>query len=227
MLPEFNINTDLLFALTELVGTAAFAVSGATTAIARGMDFFGVLFLGLTTGLGGGMIRDILLGVVPPQAFQNYNCVIVAAVTSVAVFAVSYVQARKGVPLRFIDSGMLNLLDAAGLGIFSVIGVQAAVRAGFDSNGLFCAFLGMTTGVGGGILRDVLSHSTPVVFRKEIYATASLGAAICFYFLRRVSETGAVLFCIAAVIVLRLLAVRYRWKLPKVALKGREEEDGD
>lgn len=214
-----NFDVDTLFFLTELVGTIAFSISGAMLAIERGLDLFGVIFLGVSTAIGGGIVRDLLLGQVPPQAFQNYIYLALAVAAALVVFAVSYMQNRKGLPMKFIDDTVLNVLDAAGLGIFSVIGVQNTIRAGFGDNAIFCVFLGMTTGVGGGMLRDVLSKATPLVLRKHIYAIASIIGAICFYYLKSFSETGAIFASVILVVAVRVLAYHYRWTLPRVVPK--------
>lgn len=216
-----NFSIDTLFFLTELIGTVAFSVSGAVLAIERELDLFGVVFLGAVTAIGGGIVRDLLLGQIPPTAFQNYVYLLLAVAAALLVFVVSYRQNQKGLPMKFINDALLNVLDAAGLGIFSVIGVQNTIRAGFGDNAFFCVFLGMTTGVGGGMLRDVLSKSTPAVLRKHIYAIASIVGAICFYYLRPLSETGAIFASVILVIVLRVLASCYQWTLPRIILKPK------
>lgn len=214
-----NFDVDTLFFLTELIGTVAFSISGAMLAIERDLDLFGVLFLGVVTAIGGGIVRDLLLGQIPPQAFLNYIYLLLAVAAALLVFVVCYVQNKKGKPMRFINDSVLNVLDAAGLGIFSVIGVQNTIRAGFGDNAFFCIFLGMTTGVGGGMLRDVLSRATPAVLRKHIYAIASIVGAMCFYYLEPYSETSAIFVSVILVIVLRVLACHYRWTLPRVVPK--------
>ena len=214
-----HFNIDTLFFLTELIGTIAFSISGAMLAIERELDLFGVIFLGAVTAIGGGIVRDLLLGQIPPQAFQNYVYLLLAVAAALLVFAVSHVQNKKGLPIKFMNDTVLNVFDAAGLGIFSVIGVQNTVRAGFGDNAFFCIFLGMTTGVGGGMLRDVLSRATPAVLRKHIYAIASLVGAICFYYLKFISETGAIFISVILVIILRVLASHYQWTLPRIPPK--------
>lgn len=214
-----HFDIDTLFFLTELIGTVAFSISGAMLAIERELDLFGVIFLGAVTAIGGGIVRDLLLGQIPPQAFQNYVYLLLAVAAALLVFAVSHVQSKKGLPIKFMNDTVLNVLDAAGLGIFSVIGVQNTVRAGFGDNAFFCIFLGMTTGVGGGMLRDVLSRATPAVLRKHIYAIASIIGAICFYYLKFISETGAIFVSVILVIILRVLASHYQWTLPRIQAK--------
>lgn len=207
---------DIVFFVVEIIGTVAFSISGAMTAIERGLDLFGVLFLGVVTAIGGGVIRDILLGQIPPQAFINEIYLFTAAVTALLVFLVTaYRMKHRGRVWKYADS-LLNFFDAAGLGVFSVIGVQNTIAAGFGDNAFFCIFLGMTTGVGGGMLRDMMSRATPVVFRKHIYALASIGGSICYYVLRNYSRPWAILFATVLVIAVRLLAAHYRWCLPRI-----------
>jgi uncharacterized membrane protein YeiH len=128
------IDIQFLSFITELIGTVAFAVSGAMLAIDRELNLFGVLFLGAITAIGGGIIRDLLLGQIPPQAFLNYVYLLVSVVSAFLVFLYSYLQVRRGGQRYFISDSLLNIFDAAGLGIFSVIGVQNTVSAGFGNN---------------------------------------------------------------------------------------------
>ena len=118
---------------------------------------------------------------------------------------------------RAINDTILNFFDAAGLGIFSVIGVQNTINAGFGENAFFCVFLGMTTGVGGGMLRDVLSRSTSAVLRKHVYALASLAGVLCYYWLQAILSSGSIVISTVLAIVLRLLASHYRWTLPGIS----------
>ena len=209
-------DTDVLFFLTELIGTIAFSISGAIHAIRRELDLFGVIFLGAITAIGGGVLRDILLGQIPPQAFLNYVYMLVAVVTAVIVFCVVYYKNRHQKPIQVMDDRMLNLFDAAGLGIFSIIGVQNTMNAGFGENIFFCVFLGMTTGVGGGMLRDILSCTTPAVLRKHVYAIASLAGALCYYCLQSTFASVSIVASTTLVIILRVLASHYRWTLPRI-----------
>lgn len=210
-------NAGILFFLTELVGTVAFSISGAVLAIERDLDLFGVVFLGVVTAIGGGIIRDLLMGQIPPQAFLNYIYLLVAVVTALLVFFISFHKHKQGKSIQLINDTILNIFDAAGLGIFSVIGVQNTINAGFQENAFFCVFLGMTTGVGGGMLRDVLSHSTPAILRKHIYALASLAGALCYYYLQASIPSASILVSTVLVMILRILASHYRWTLPRIS----------
>ena len=211
-----TITGDLLFFITEILGTIAFSISGAMIAIERKLDLFGVVFLGAVTAIGGGVVRDMLLGQVPPKSFVNYVYLLTAAATALGVFALCAYNRRSRTPIPFLSDGVLNFFDAAGLGIFSVIGVQNTVNAGFGDNVFFCVFLGMLTGVGGGMLRDVLSHAVPAVLRKHIYALASIAGALCYYYLRAVDEGFAIVTTAVLVVILRLMAAHYKWALPRL-----------
>lgn len=210
------ITADLLFFITEMIGTVAFAISGAMTAIERRLDLFGVLFLGATTAIGGGIVRDVLLGQIPPRAFLNYVYMLTAVISAAVIFLLSYLNTKTEQPVPFLDDNLLNFFDAAGLGIFSVIGVQHTINAGFGDNVFFCVFLGMLTGVGGGMLRDIMSQTTPAVLRKHIYALASIAGALCYYYLHPYHDGLAILVTTALVIVIRLLASHYKWTLPRI-----------
>lgn len=214
-----TFDIHILSFLTELIGTIAFSISGAMLAIERNLDLFGVVFLGAVTAIGGGIIRDLLLGQIPPQAFLNYIYMLFAVVTALVVFVIAHWRARQGKSIAFINDTVLNIFDAAGLGIFSVIGVQNTINAGFGDNAFFCVFLGLTTGVGGGMLRDVLSRSTPAVLRKHIYALASLAGALCYYLLQIYAPAVSILVSTLLVVVLRVLASHYRWTLPRIPIQ--------
>lgn len=213
------LTADLLFFITEMIGTVAFAISGAMIAIERKLDLFGVLFLGATTAIGGGIVRDLLLGQIPPRAFLNYVYMLTAVISAAVIFLLSYLNTTVDNPRPLLNDGLLNFFDAAGLGIFSVIGVQHTINAGFGDNVFFCVFLGMLTGVGGGMLRDVMSQTTPAVLRKHIYALASIAGALCYYYLHPYHDGLAILVTTVLVIVIRLLASHYKWTLPRVPLR--------
>lgn len=192
--------------LLEIIGTIAFAVSGAMMGIEKKMDIFGVIVLGMTTAVGGGIIRDLLIGVVPPMAFQQPIYALTAIGVSVIVF-LPFV--RKHVDL---SSRWMLITDSLGLGIFTVIGVQAG--ASFQ-NPFLSVFLGTVTGVGGGVLRDVLAKDQPFIFIKYFYATASIIGAILATVLWNINSDVAMVFGATVVVILRILAAKFRWHLPK------------
>ncbi len=202
----------------EIIGTAAFAISGAMIAIDKGADIFGVLFLALITALGGGVIRDTLLGSTPPVMFTSYMYVAVALLCGLAIFAVAWSDIKRYSRLYDVMDKVVNVFDAMGLAVFTVSGVNvSAAKYGLDMPLLLC-LMGMCTGVGGGMLRDVLTNSMPMVLTSHVYAVASLLGALGYYILLSLSvpgTTAAVLTC-AFIFALRMLATRYRWNLPKV-----------
>ena len=205
---------DIGILILQLIGTVSFAVSGAMTAMRKGMDVLGVTVLGLTTAVGGGILRDVLLGRTPPAIFSDPLSVAVAAAAAVLVFipAIRHLLLKTR---RISDLTML-LTDSLGLGIFTVIGTQVACTALDHANWFTIAFLGTITGVGGGVVRDVLAGDQPYIFRKHIYALASLAGALVWVMVHRLwSDTAAMLIGGSLIVVIRLLAAHFRWSLPK------------
>lgn len=214
---------ETIFHVLELIGVFAFAVSGAITAIKRDLDIFGVTVMGITTAMGGGVVRDILIGKLPPTMFYSYKYVLLAALTSIAIFTVAYVAKEKfSLNLNLINF-VNNIFDAIGLGVFSVLGVSIAMTAGHADNAFLCVFLGTMTGVGGGMLRDVMSVSTPLIFRKHIYALASILGSCTYYYMVRFDIKNGYAIAVAMIVtfVLRMLATFYKWSLPKVHIEEK------
>ncbi|MBQ9980896.1 MAG: TRIC cation channel family protein [Oscillospiraceae bacterium] len=202
----------------ELIGTMAFAVSGAVTAMKKEMDIFGVVILGLCTAVGGGAIRDITLGCTPPAMFTNPVYAVLAIVVSVIAF-IPAVQSGISHSGKVVDALMLTA-DSIGLGIFTVVGIQTAMEALAEPSFFLLIFVGVITGVGGGIIRDVLAGNTPYVFVKHIYALASLGGAVVCSLLWSVTGAApAMLIGAIVIIALRFCAARFRWSLPRAKIK--------
>ena len=209
----FSLLSENLLLVFELIGTVAFAVSGAMVGLSKKMDIFGVTVLGTVTSVGGGVIRDLILGNTPPATFRNPVYALVAIFVSVIIFipAVRRFLFRK----QSIYEKTMLLMDSLGLGIFTAVGIETACIAGHRSIFLL-VFVGMITGIGGGVLRDVLSGNTPYIFVKHFYASASLIGAFIFIVLWNISGQSAAVFgCAFAVTALRLLAAKFRWSLPK------------
>lgn len=190
----------------ELVGTVAFAISGALIAMEKKMDMFGVAMLGLTTSIGGGIIRDMILGVIPPKIFQDPTFAIIAIVVSLIVFVVKEKKLLK------LNEVALFIMDSIGLAVFTVIGVRAGV---IFNHPFLAVFMGMLTGVGGGVLRDIFAGERPYIFVKHFYACASIIGAIVAVIFWPVSEVAAMILGAITVFTLRALAGKYRWSLPK------------
>ena len=198
---------DSLYYFLELAGCFAFAISGAVAARERGMDLFGIAALAFTVACGGGIIRDLCIGAIPPAGLRNWQFLVVAlSAAGLTVGLYPVVQRLKRPVLLF---------DSVGLSLFAVTGAQKALAYGH--NGEVAILLGITTAVGGGVLRDVLLNRVPVILEKEIYASAALLAAVIVvlgdYFNW---PSGDVISVIALVtcFTLRILALRFHWNLP-------------
>ena len=197
----------------ELIGAVAFAISGAALAVKKHMDLFGVAMMGMTTAVGGGILRDLLLGITPPAALRDPLQALVAIATSLLVFLVWKRFHPEGDHRNW--EALLLVADSIGLGIFTAHGVAVAMQAGYDSRVLLDLFVGVVTGVGGGVLRDVCCMERPYIFTKHIYALASLaGAAVCML-LWTSGQSIAMLTSCALTVVLRVCAAAFRWSLPK------------
>ncbi len=207
---------DTFIFVVNIIGTLAFAASGAMIGLNKDMDIFGVCILGLSTATGGGVVRDLILGLTPPMAFRDPTCAILALATS-AVFFSRRVRRRLMHNQRRYDL-LLFWMDTLGLGAFSVIGVQLVFAHASRPTFFLLVFVGTLTGVGGGVLRDLLAQEVPYIFVKHIYACASLaGAALCAG-LWRLGSVPAMLAGMAAVVLIRVLAAHYHWNLPKAKM---------
>lgn len=202
----------------EFIGVAAFAISGAMLAIDREADIFGVLFLAVVTALGGGVIRDTMLGEFPPRMFTSYAYILTAIVCALVVFVEAYFNGASYTRVQKKMDAIVNVFDALGLAVFTVSGVNIAVMSCGLENPVLAAVLGMTTGVGGGMLRDVLSGQMPAVLYKRVYAVASLAGAVLYYILLKLgaAELPAAIFSMAGIFSLRYFATKYKWNLPRV-----------
>ena len=211
---------DEFIFILELIGTVAFASSGAMIAIEKKMDIFGVNVLGATTAVGGGIMRDIILGLTPPGAFSHPVYVLVAALTSTILFVIAYAKPtafESRVKTDYYDK-LMFWCDTAGLGIFTVVGIQAAVRAVGGENGFFFVFIRTLTGVGGGVLRDIMAGETPYILVKHIYACAAIaGGIVCVVGRTAFGEAYGTILGLAATVLLRFLAAHFRWNLMRVS----------
>jgi uncharacterized membrane protein YeiH len=206
----FPPKTAHFLLLIDLVGTALFAAEGASIAVAARLDLLGILVLAFVTALGGGILRDLLIGDIPPSAIRNWNYAAVALLTGAAFFVLrghSYI----------INHWLVTALDAAGLSLFAVAGATKALE--FKLHPLLATMMGGITGVGGGTIRDLLIAQVPKVLRSDIYAAAALfGAAVTILCLKlRLNAVLASSSGIVACFVLRMLAVYRHWNLPGAA----------
>lgn len=210
---------DTFIFFLEIIGTIAFASSGAMTAIEKKMDIFGVNVLGATTAVGGGMMRDIILGVTPPAAFSQPVYILFSILTSTMLFAIVYTNPeilQSRIKNRYYDKIML-WCDTVGLGIFTVVGIQTASRIISRDNAFFFIFIGVLTGVGGGVLRDIMAGETPYILVREIYASAAIAGGItCVVCGNSMGEAAGTVLGMAVTVVVRSLAAYFHWNLLRI-----------
>jgi len=206
--------THYLLLVLDLLGTFVFALSGALTGVRRQLDLFGVLVLSFAAGNAGGITRDLLIGATPPAAIADWRYLAVSVLAGIVTFY------RYGLIERLKNP--VQMSDAAGLALFAVAGAQKALAHGL--NPAMAALLGMLTGVGGGILRDVLVTQIPTVLRADLYAVAALAGAAMVVAgdLLQVPPAISTLAGAAVCFGLRFMAIRHGWHLPRAALGGQE-----
>ncbi len=210
-------NMDLsLFNILDLLGTAAFAISGALAAMNRKLDLFGIFIIAFVTATGGGTIRDILIGSTPVMWMEN--TLYIYAIGGITILAIIF--RNKIYHLKT----SLFLFDTIGLGVFTITGVETGIRNGLDP--IVSIALGAMTGTFGGVLRDILCNEIPVIFRKEIYATASIIGALVFVILYEEGADTDLIYIITSLIIItiRLLVVKYQISLPSFTLSSEEKK---
>ena len=260
------MNGMILF--LEILGTIAFSLSGAIEAMKKKMDILGVMVLGVVTAVGGGILRDIIIGELPPAVFQNARNIIIAIAIAFTAFIIAFFvpkdrqnkytnivtvqsQPRKlsfsrcGVSAKyiftvkcsrmqaFITFNRKNMLgseqlpniynrvlfisDSVGLGAFTILGIRCVNEQYGYNNPALLLFVGVMTGVGGGMIRDILAGNVPYIFRKHVYATASIAGAAAYLFLQKIFDLElSTALSLLLVLLLRILAARFEWNLPKV-----------
>ncbi len=204
--------TDIIF-LLDLLGTVAFAISGVLTAIRKRMDLFGILIIAFVTAIGGGTLRDLLIDM--PVAWLQ-NTIYINVILTSAILAILF---RK--KLSYVSKPLL-LFDTLGLSIFTLIGLEKALNAGFPP--LVCIATGTMTACFGGVIRDILANKIPIVFHRDIYATACILGGIAYFIMRLFPISNGVVFTITCAIIftIRLLAVYYNWELPNIYKQNRK-----
>ncbi len=200
----------------EILGTIAFAMSGAFAAMQKRFDPFGVLIIAFITAVGGGTVRDLLLDV---PVFWMHDLWMCALIFITAVAAMIFKSIEKNFRVT------LFIFDSFGLGLFTIIGIQKGINA--DLHPFICLTLGTITGCFGGIIRDILLNRIPLIFRKEIYATACIIGGGLFLILAKYTSLSyqfVQIFTIILIVAIRTLAVRFRWKMPKFYAVGNDAE---
>lgn len=202
----------MFFQVIDILGTIAFAISGVSVAMNKRMDVFGLLIIAFVTSIGGGTVRDLLIGQTPVAWMTNmtYVYVILAATVFTIIFQSKINYLRMS----------LFLFDTIGIGLYTVVGVEKGLNAGLHP--IICIALGTMTACFGGVIRDILCNEIPVIFRKEIYATACIAGGVVYFVLRQLPIDNNLVFIIAGatVITIRLIAVKFKISLPSVYRKA-------
>ena len=203
----------------DILGTFSFAVSGAFFAMEKKLDPFGVLILSFVTAIGGGTLRDIMIGNLPVGWLRDGTATIVIFMG--AIGSMLFSQWLKKI------NATLFLFDALGLGLFTIIGIEKGMEMNFSMG--VCIALGTITASFGGVIRDVLLNHVPLIFRKEIYALASITGGLIYYLLTQtaLNDDAAKIICILLILVIRLLAVKYKLSLPVIYSKNKKDETDD
>jgi len=203
------------FKLIDILGTIAFAISGVYAAMEKRLDLFGVIIIAFVTAIGGGTIRDLMIGDLPVSWIRNTNYTfVILATTLVVIFFRNLLKNFQKTLLVF---------DSIGLGLFTIVGIEKGIQFGLHP--VVCVALGTITGCFGGVIRDMLINTIPVIFHKEIYASACIAGGTVF-FLLMISGVNTELneaVCIVLIFLFRMLAIRYNWQLPGIYKKERSE----
>ena len=214
----------------EIIGIVAFSVSGAVTAIDKETDLFGVVFLAIITSFGGGLLRDLIIGVGSPLFFESYLLIIISVVTALAVFVIASVLKQRFVENEELVEKINTYFDAAGLGVFAVTGASVCMDMGIE-NPVTIISMGMLSCIGGGMIRDFSLREIPFVLRKRVYAFAAILGSTAYWLLRvlSVNELVAVICGFSITVLIRICATVFKWNFPKAIefskLKPSSEND--
>ncbi len=209
--------SDTIFYIARMTGTVAFAVSGSMTAIKKKVDLFGVIFLGCVTACGGGMLKDMILGIFPPSCLVNPLRLKIAIGVSALIFCIAWIGKERYLQHADRIRRICNVFDAIGLGAFAVTGAQTAIQVGYGDNGFLVVTMGFVTGAGGGLLRDTIMGEMPSVLHHRIYAVAAIVGATIFYLItcHGGNSVLAIFLGSGSTFLVRMLATIYRWDLPR------------
>jgi uncharacterized membrane protein YeiH len=194
------------------IGIIAAAISGALMGVKKNLDFFGIIVLGIATALGGGVVRDILLGSFPPVALKMPVYTILSTVAAILVMFFTN---------KFLNlTDVIKFFDALGLGVFTAVGVNMALQQPVTS-AFIAITIGVTSGIGGGIIRDILAQEIPLIFRKEVYAMASIAGAIVLVYSRQCIDGMIPLYiCFFTTVIIRLIAIYFGIHQPDPVTKN-------
>ena len=194
--------------IIEIIGTAAFSIAGTFAAMKKKLDIFGVFIIAFITALGGGTLRDVLIGEVPVLWMLNLNFGLIVLVST--IFGLFFKKNKNNF------QKLLLLSDSIGVGFFTVVGIQTGISLGFHP--IICVTLGTMTACFGGVIRDITLSSIPLIFEKEIYATTCIFGGLLFFLLRLMDAPNIVaeIACLVSIVFFRLLAVKNQWQLPRI-----------
>lgn len=194
--------------IIEIIGTAAFSIAGTFAAMKKKLDIFGVFIIAFITALGGGTLRDVLIGEVPVLWMLNLNFGLIVLVST--IFGLFFKKNKNNF------QKLLLLSDSIGVGFFTVVGIQTGISLGFHP--IICVTLGTMTACFGGVIRDITLSSIPLIFEKEIYATTCIFGGLLFFLLRLMDAPNIVaeIACLVSIVLFRLLAVKNQWQLPRI-----------
>lgn len=205
---NLTFETSTLFYALDGIGTLAFAISGVLTAFHKKLDLFGVFIIAFVTAVGGGTLRDVLIGKTPVGWMLDLNVVyiIILGFVLAVVLRAQLDKLRKS----------LFLFDTIGLGVFTLIGLEKGINSGLHP--VICIALGTMTACFGGVIRDILCNEIPIIFRREIYATVCIVGGLVFFALKFINLDNDLIYVMTTLVIIsiRLLAVRYKWYLPKL-----------
>ncbi len=211
---------SLIMTIIENIGLIAFAISGAVVAAKKDMDLFGINLMALVTATGGGLIRDIIIDRIPPVMFVNPSLTIITLITANIAFVIMYLKKPMPKGITPVYDKLLFWLDTLGLAAFTVDGAFAGIYSDYADNLFLVAFLGVITGIGGGLIRDVLADKVPYVLVKHVYAIACIAGAAVTVLLWRFtgSELLSSICGFTTIVLMRFLAMHFEWNLPTVHL---------
>jgi uncharacterized membrane protein YeiH len=203
-----------LYTIIEIAGTAAFSISGVFAAMEKKLDVLGMFIIAFITAIGGGTLRDVLIGDLPVNWMRsNTNSIVIFVSALVAMFFYNAIKNYDRILLLF---------DSIGLGFFTILGIQKGIQMGLSPG--ICVALGTITACFGGLIRDITLNQIPHIFHKEVYATACIAGGILYLVLQGTMLPAGVIdaLCISMIVSIRLLAVRYNWKLPVISRSDKK-----
>ncbi|WP_255514325.1 MULTISPECIES: trimeric intracellular cation channel family protein [unclassified Lactococcus] len=211
-----------IYEFLEIIGTVAFAVSGTVVGMNHRLDVFGIVSMAVVTAVGGGIIRDLFIGVIPPSTLQSPFYITVSIIASVLTMIIAVATKKRRASLSRLKitqfyNFVLILSDAIGLGIFTIVGIDSGIAKGYEHNLFLIVFLGVVTGVGGGMIRDLFANQVPMIFRENIYAVSCIiGGVIYALLLPYLNHYLTMLICIICIVTIRLVSEKQKLNLPHI-----------